>query len=217
MLIGANSRTVAAAVDAKMREINASLPPGIEAKAVLNRTQLVNATVVTVARNLFEGALLVILVLFLMLGNFRAAIITALVIPVAMLMTASGMLQGRISANLMSLGAIDFRPDRGRRGHHHRKQLAPYRQSSKRSRSCAAAIGALIAVRYASGEMIHPLCLRPGDHHSCLPAVTDLQRRRKQDVRADGTDRHSCSCVRLRPLPYLCSRDGCDLRQGPRE
>ena len=75
---------------------------------MLNRTQLVDATIATVARNLAEGALLVIVVLFLMLGNFRAALITALVIPVAMLMTASGMLQGQISANLMSLGALDF-------------------------------------------------------------------------------------------------------------
>ena len=85
-----------------------TLPAGIEVKTVLNRTQLVDATIGTVATNLAEGALLVILVLFLMLGNFRAALITALVIPLAMLMTAIGMLQGRISANLMSLGALDF-------------------------------------------------------------------------------------------------------------
>ena len=75
---------------------------------MLNRTQLVDATVRTVAKNLAEGALLVIVVLFLLLGNFRAALITALVIPLAMLMTATGMVQGRISANLMSLGALDF-------------------------------------------------------------------------------------------------------------
>ena len=108
MLIGGNSRTVSAAVDAKMQEINRSLPPGIEAKTVLNRTLLVDATVKTVAKNLAEGALLVILVLFLLLGNFRAALITALVIPIAMLMTMTGMVQGQISANLMSLGALDF-------------------------------------------------------------------------------------------------------------
>src|SRR4029077_4486950 len=83
-------------------------PAGIELKTVLNRTQLVDATVRTVATNLGEGALLVILVLFVLLGNFRAALIAALVIPTAMLMTAAGMLQGRISANLMSLGALDF-------------------------------------------------------------------------------------------------------------
>jgi len=108
MLIGSNSRTVAAAVDAKIDQVRRTLPAGIELKTVLNRTQLVDATVKTVATNLGEGALLVILVLFVLLGNFRAALITALVIPVAMLMTAAGMLQGRISANLMSLGALDF-------------------------------------------------------------------------------------------------------------
>ena len=108
MLIGANSRTVAAAVDAKMKEIAKSLPPGLEIKTVLNRTQLVEATVKTVAKNLAEGAGLVIFVLLLLLGNIRAAIITALVIPVAMLMTMTGMLQTGLSANLMSLGALDF-------------------------------------------------------------------------------------------------------------
>jgi cobalt-zinc-cadmium resistance protein CzcA len=108
MLIGENSRTVAAAVDAKMREVVKTLPPGIAVKTVLDRTQLVDATIQTVASNLAEGALLVIAVLFVMLGNFRAALITALVIPVTMLMTAIGMWQGRISANLMSLGALDF-------------------------------------------------------------------------------------------------------------
>src|SRR5829696_7917287 len=108
MLIGGNSRTVSAAADAKIKEINKALPPSIRAKTVLNRTELVNATIATVAKNLAEGALLVILLLFLLLGNFRAALITALVIPIAMLLTAIGMLQGKISANLMSLGALDF-------------------------------------------------------------------------------------------------------------
>jgi cobalt-zinc-cadmium resistance protein CzcA len=108
MLVGANSRTVAAAVDARITEVRKTLPPGIALQTVLNRTQLVDATVATVARNLGEGALLVILVLFMMLGNVRAAFVAALVIPLAMLMTAVGMLQGHISANLMSLGALDF-------------------------------------------------------------------------------------------------------------
>ncbi|URD36619.1 CusA/CzcA family heavy metal efflux RND transporter [Methylobacterium tardum] len=108
MLIGENSRTVSAAADAKIREINKLLPPGIQARTLLSRTDLVDATIGTVARNLAEGALLVVAVLFLALGNIRAAIITALVIPVAMMLTATGMLAGRISANLMSLGALDF-------------------------------------------------------------------------------------------------------------
>src|SRR4051812_8112491 len=108
MLIGGNSRTVAAAADAKIKEINRALPPSIRAQAVLNRTELVEATIRTVATNLAEGALLVVLVLFLLLGNFRAAVITAMVIPVTMLITATGMLEAKLSANLMSLGALDF-------------------------------------------------------------------------------------------------------------
>lgn len=108
MLIGSNSRTVSQAVDAKLKEINKTLPPDIEAKTVLNRTKLVNATIRTVASNLFEGAVLVIAVLFLFLGQFRAALITAMVIPLSMLMTATGMVQSKISGNLMSLGALDF-------------------------------------------------------------------------------------------------------------
>ncbi|KAF2991959.1 CusA/CzcA family heavy metal efflux RND transporter [Methylocystis sp. MJC1] len=108
MLIGANSRTVSAAVDQKVKAVAKSLPPGIEIKTVLNRTLLVDATIKTVAKNLMEGAGLVILVLFVMLGNFRAAVVTATVIPVTMLMLAIGMYIGKISANLMSLGALDF-------------------------------------------------------------------------------------------------------------
>jgi cobalt-zinc-cadmium resistance protein CzcA len=108
MLIGANSRTVSSAVDEKMRFINGTLPSAVRAKTVLNRTKLVDATVHTVTKNLAEGAILVIVVLFLLLGNFRAAFITALAIPFSMLLTAIGMVQWKISGNLMSLGAIDF-------------------------------------------------------------------------------------------------------------
>lgn len=108
MLIGENSRTVASAVAAKLEEINLTLPPGITATAVYDRTGLVNKTLRTVQTNLTEGALLVIVVLFLFLGNVRAALLTAAVIPVAMLMTVTGMVQSKVSANLMSLGALDF-------------------------------------------------------------------------------------------------------------
>ena len=108
MLVGGNSRTVAAAADAKIREVNGTLPPGVRARSVLNRTELVDATVRTVATNLALGALLVVLVLLAMLGNIRAAVITAMVIPITMLITSTAMLEGRISANLMSLGALDF-------------------------------------------------------------------------------------------------------------
>ena len=108
MLIGENSRTVAHAVGEKLKEINATLPEGIEATAVYDRTKLVDKTLSTVQTNLTEGAILVIVVLFILLGNFRAAFLTALVIPFAMLMTITGMVQTRVSANLMSLGALDF-------------------------------------------------------------------------------------------------------------
>jgi heavy metal efflux system protein len=108
MLVGGNSRTVSAAADAKLTEINRALPPDIRATAVLNRTRLVDATIHTVATNLLEGASLVVLVLLMLLGNARAAFITALIIPVTMLITTFGMLQLKLSANLMSLGALDF-------------------------------------------------------------------------------------------------------------
>ncbi|WP_445193985.1 efflux RND transporter permease subunit [Sphingomonas sp. Tas61C01] len=108
MRIGENSRTVATAVAERLAVIGKSLPADVVAKPVLDRTKLVNSTVSTVARNLAEGAVLVIVVLFALLGNFRAALIAALVIPVTMLLTATGMLRAGVSANLMSLGALDF-------------------------------------------------------------------------------------------------------------
>jgi cobalt-zinc-cadmium resistance protein CzcA len=108
MLTGGNSRTVAVAVDKRLTEVARSLPVGIEVVSVLDRGVLVNNTIHTVTKNLTEGALLVIAVLFLMLGNIRAALITAIVIPITMLLTAFGMVRGGISANLMSLGALDF-------------------------------------------------------------------------------------------------------------
>ncbi|TVV75498.1 efflux RND transporter permease subunit [Sphingomonas solaris] len=108
MRVGENSRTVASAVAARLAEIGPSLPRDIVIQPVLDRTALVKATIGTVAKNLGEGALLVIVILFLLLGNFRAALIAALVIPVTMLLTAFGMLQAGVSANLMSLGALDF-------------------------------------------------------------------------------------------------------------
>ena len=108
MIIGENSRIVAEDIHKALQKINETLPDGVEAVPVYNRMNLVNATIKTVTKNLTEGALLVIVVLFLFLGNFRAALITALVIPITMLMTMSGMVQYEISANLMSLGALDF-------------------------------------------------------------------------------------------------------------
>lgn len=108
MLIGENSREVSTRVAAKLVEVNRSLPEGVVAKTVYDRTALVDRTIATVQKNLVEGALLVIVILFLLLGNFRAALITAAVIPLSMLFTITGMVTNKVSGNLMSLGALDF-------------------------------------------------------------------------------------------------------------
>lgn len=108
MLIGENSREVAQNVNLALTKLQSSLPQGVSAVPVYDRTQLVDKAIQTVSKNLIEGALLVIVILFLMLGNIRAALITAAVIPLSMLMTITGMVQTRVSANLMSLGALDF-------------------------------------------------------------------------------------------------------------
>ncbi|TAM03717.1 MAG: CusA/CzcA family heavy metal efflux RND transporter [Paraburkholderia sp.] len=108
MLMGENSRTVSKAVALRMEDVNRSLPPGVKAVPVYDRTVLVEKAVDTVKKNLLEGAVLVIVILFLFLGNMRAALITALVIPLSMLMTFTGMVNAKVSANLMSLGALDF-------------------------------------------------------------------------------------------------------------
>lgn len=108
MLIGENSRTVARDVAIKLEAIKASLPRGVVAEPVYDRTSLVDKAIATVSKNLLEGALLVIVVLFVLLGNLRAALITAAVIPLSMLMTITGMVRTGVSANLMSLGALDF-------------------------------------------------------------------------------------------------------------
>ena len=108
MLIGENSRKVSQAVDKKMVEINRNLPEGVHAVTVYDRTILVDKAINTVKKNLLEGAILVIAILFLFLGNMRAAILTAMVIPLSMLFTFTGMVQQKVSANLMSLGALDF-------------------------------------------------------------------------------------------------------------
>lgn len=108
MLVGENSRAVARATAERLAEVSKSLPPGVAATPVYDRTSLVDRTIATVTKNLVEGAILVIVVLLLLLGNIRAALITAAVIPIAMLMTITGMVRGGVSGNLMSLGALDF-------------------------------------------------------------------------------------------------------------
>jgi len=108
MAMGGNSQTVSKAVDAKLQDIQNSLPKGVVIETVYDRTILVEKAIKTVQKNLVEGAILVIIILFLFLGNIRAALITACVIPLSMLFTLTGMAQQNISANLMSLGALDF-------------------------------------------------------------------------------------------------------------
>lgn len=108
MLIGENSRTVSNAVAEKLAEINKTLPAGVTAEPIYDRTVLVEKTISTVQTNLLEGAILVVVVLLLMLGNVRAALLTAAVIPLSMLILVTGMVQAKVSANLMSLGALDF-------------------------------------------------------------------------------------------------------------
>jgi len=108
MLTGANSRTVASDVGARLDEVAKSLPEGVQANVAYDRAKLVSATISTVEKNLAEGALFVVVILFVMLGNFRAAMITGMVIPLSMLMTAIGMNELHVSGNLMSLGALDF-------------------------------------------------------------------------------------------------------------
>jgi len=108
MMMGENSKTVAQALDRKMQEVKRSLPAGVVVETVYNRSSLVDKAIKTVAKNLIEGAILVIVILFIFLGNFRAALITACIIPLSMLFTIAGMAEQNISANLMSLGALDF-------------------------------------------------------------------------------------------------------------
>jgi heavy metal efflux system protein len=108
MLVDENSRVVAQRVGERMKSVQKSLPAGVKANTVYDRTYLVDATLTTVKKNLLEGAILVIAVLFAMLGNLRAAVIVALAIPLSMLLAVTGMVQAKVSGNLMSLGAIDF-------------------------------------------------------------------------------------------------------------
>ncbi|MDZ4255649.1 MAG: CusA/CzcA family heavy metal efflux RND transporter [Sulfuritalea sp.] len=108
MLLGENSRTVSQRVAEKLKEVSRSLPSGVEAKTVYDRTALVERTIKTVSTNLLEGAVLVIVVLLALLGNWRAALLTAAVIPLSMLFLITGMVENKVSANLMSLGALDF-------------------------------------------------------------------------------------------------------------
>ena len=108
MTAGENSRLVSRAVGAKLRDIQGKLPAGVEIHTLYDRSDLVNRTIRTVEKNLAEGALLVVVVLFLLLGNIRGALIVTLAIPLSMLFATIGMVEFQVPGNLMSLGAIDF-------------------------------------------------------------------------------------------------------------
>ena len=108
MLLGANSRTVSEGVHDRMEEIGKTLPENIVVKTLYNRTYLVDATLHTIEKNLVEGAIFVVVILLLLLGNIRAALIVACAIPLSMLMAVTGMVENKVSANLLSLGAVDF-------------------------------------------------------------------------------------------------------------
>ena len=108
MTMGQNSKIVTAALKKRLEEIRPTLPADVEIEVVYDRTELVDFVIDTVRRNLFEGGLLVIAILFAFLGNLRAATIVAVAIPLSMLCAFSGMLQFGIAASLLSLGAIDF-------------------------------------------------------------------------------------------------------------
>src|SRR3546814_11105310 len=107
MLVGENSRTVSGAVSTKLEQINKTLPKGITAEPVYDRTVLVDKTIRTVQKNLLEGAVLVVVVLLLMLGNVRAALLTAMVIPLSMLMLMTAMVETRVSANLIDRKSVE--------------------------------------------------------------------------------------------------------------
>jgi hypothetical protein len=207
MLIGGNSRTVAAAADAKIKEINRTLPPSIRAQTVLNRTELVEATIRTVATNLAEGALLVILVLFLLLGNFRAALITAMVIPVTMLITATGMLEAKLSANLMSLGALDF-------GLIVDGAVIIVENSLRHLAERQRELGRTLSLDEHLDTVTTSASLWPSHYHARLRPASHFHWCRRQDVHADGNDRDHRARDCVRAIAHLCT--GNDRDRGNR-
>ena len=204
LLIGENSRAVAQRVAAKLKEIARSLPEGVIAHTVYDRTRLVEATIATVEKNLVEGALLVVIVLFLTLGNFKAAIATAFVIPLSMLFTITGMVENKVSANLMSLGAIDF-------GiiidgaviivENCLRLLAAEQRRLGRVLDRQERFETILA---ASREVIGP-SLFGTLSSGRLPADPDAHRRRREDVHADGFDGADGADRRQHPLADLCA------------
>jgi len=186
MLIGENSRLVAQHVRQKLQDIQKTLPPGVTIDTYYDRTELVNRTIKTVSKNLTEGAILVIAVLLLILGNLRAGLIVAAAIPLSMLVAFTGMVYAGLSGNLMSLGAIDFGlivdgsvvmiEDIMR-------HISELRRRDDRALSDADMID---LVRAAGGEALRPIFFCGRNHYRRLPADPHASRRGGKDVPPDG-------------------------------
>ena len=202
MLRGENSRTVVEAAKEKLVEIEASLPPGVKLDIIYDRSELINRTLHTVLKNLLEGGTLVIVILFLMLGNFRAGLIVALAIPLSMLFASNFMMVAGISASLMSLGAIDF-------GLIVDSSVimiencirAPLRKDAQPS-------GGPVPVRSGTNESHQGRGDRSSqadhvwriDYRRGLPADFVSRRHRRQAVSANGIDRAVCTGWLFDPL-----------------
>ena len=200
MLIGENSRAVARAAAARVEEVQKSLPPGVTIERGLRPHRAGRSHHRHGANNLVEGALLVIAVLFLLLGNFRAALITAAVIPLSMLFTVTGMVRGGVSGNLMSLGALDF-------GLIVDGAVIIIENCLRRFGEEQRALGRVLTARSASSsprratrrsDPAEPV--RRRHHHRGLPADLRAHRHRGKDVPPDGdhrgagADRARCCC-----------------------
>ena len=207
MLIGENSRRVAREAAERLNAIAPSLPAGVKVTPLYDRTALVDKTIATVARNLTEGALLVIAVLLLLLGNWRGALITAAVIPLAMLVTVTGMVRSGVSANLMSLGALDFglivdgaviivENCLRRLGEHGRVHGLPDFQAR------------LTIVKRATTEVVRPSVLRRHDHPDCVRTHLRAVRCRRKNVRTDGDHGDDGLERRFDSLDHGSSGDG---------
>ena len=213
MLIGGNSRTVAAAADAKIKEINRTLPPSIRAQAVLNRTELVEATIRTVATNLAEGALLVVLVLFLLLGQFPRRVDHGIGHSGHHADHRDGNAGGKAQRKPDEPGGARLRADRGWRRHHRGEQSAALGRAPARTRPDSFP-GRAPRDGHDLGKGDDPANgLWPGHHHSRLRAASHLHRRRRQDLHADGDDRDHRARDRVRAVSHLRAgndRDRCD-------
>ncbi len=208
MLVGENSRTVASAAAAKLEAIAPSLPDGIRATAIYDRTSLVDATIRTVTKNLAEGALLVVAVLFALLGNIRAALVTAAVIPVAMLATITGMVSSRVSGNLMSLGALDFGLIVDGAVIIVENCLRHLGAEQARTQALPALQERLAIVRRATGEVVRAERLWR-HHHSCrLPADLHPHRHRGKNVPSHGLHGGHCADRSTDPVAdvHTCGR-----------